>query len=264
MIEPRSALKQWAGAAAAVLLSMGLWAAGPAGSRELRPGIVGTDDRVRAPAGTTWTAVGQVNVGGYRRAGQCTGTLVAPGLVVTAAHCLMDPVTRRPRPLKDIHFLAGVDGAAHKGHAKARCLRFPDGYTYEPPSRSGGITLAALQRDVAVIVLDREPGVPPIPVADDTEPPAPDTALTHAAYPADRRYALTLHQDCRRLPPAGEAPLWSTTCDTHPASSGGPLVIETPEGPRLVAVMVGVGAGRSFALPSTAWRPLTRVNDCSK
>jgi protease YdgD len=60
----------------------------PAPGQDLYPGIIGEDDRVRLQEqGPPWDAVGQVNVAGYRIMGQCTGTLVAPNLVVTAAHC---------------------------------------------------------------------------------------------------------------------------------------------------------------------------------
>ena len=75
-------------------------------ARDLRPGIVGTDDRraidqLSAP----WAAIGQVNVTGYRRLRKCTGSLVASNLVITAAHCVIDPWRRRPFPLAQIHFL---------------------------------------------------------------------------------------------------------------------------------------------------------------
>ena len=41
-----------------------------------------------------------------------------PEIVLTAAHCVMDPWHKTPFPLHDIHFLAGVRGAGNKGHAQ--------------------------------------------------------------------------------------------------------------------------------------------------
>ena len=50
--------------------------------------IFGTDNRVPMPAGRPWQQIGKVSTS----SGFCTGALVAPCLVLTAAHCI-DPVS---------------------------------------------------------------------------------------------------------------------------------------------------------------------------
>ena len=54
-----------------------------------------------APA---WRAVGRLNIAGNR---YCTATLIAPDLVITAAHCIFHPLTRHKAHPEEIVFLAG-------------------------------------------------------------------------------------------------------------------------------------------------------------
>ena len=59
-----------------------------------------------------WTAVGRVNSAGYRKLKACTGTLIAPDLVLTAAHCAgltADGTT-------SLHFVAGYDRGRYIAH----------------------------------------------------------------------------------------------------------------------------------------------------
>ena len=215
----------------------------PTSSRELRPGIIGDDDRVRVEQrGAPWNAVGQVNVGGYRRVGQCTGTLIAADVVLTAAHCVADPFRGAPFPLHDIHFLAGVRGAENGGHSTAKCLHFLADYKFAPPDPD-------FATDMVEVVLNKKLDVAPMRIAEDVDPRA-RLPLVHAAYPADRRFALSAHFGCQLLQADANPPLWFTDCDTHPASSGGPLLTKVDGVLQLVAIMVAAGNGSpNLAVP---------------
>lgn len=248
-------------AAALGALVMALMPASAA--RGAEPGVIGADDRVPlVETGPPWTAVGQVNIGGYRRVGLCTGTLVAPDLVITAAHCLVDRHTGRVHPARHVHFVTAVDRGAFGEHATARCVRFLKDYRFVPtPPRSRRLPESAFATDVAAILLETPLTTPPAPVAKDVRSGSA-TTLAHAAYPADRRFRLTAHVGCRLLPSEEATPLWRTDCDTHPASSGGPVFVSRDGTLALAAVMVAVGTAENIALPIAAWRELLDDSLC--
>jgi protease YdgD len=223
-----------------------------------QPGIFGHDDRrVIDQRGAPWDAIGQVNVTGYRHLTRCTGSLIRHNVVITAAHCVMDPWHRKPFPLHQIHFLAGVRGSDWLGHSTAKCLHFPPSYQYVGPNRiypSPQVPRHAFLRDMVLMVLQEDlTSVPPLEIAG-AESENTEVSLVHASYAADRRYRLTGHFGCHLL--ARDEDLWFTDCDTHAASSGGPVFIESGGGLKLAAIMVGI-AKRSPQLLSQLRAGLT-------
>lgn len=216
--------------------------------------IIGKDDRVRVEqGGAPWDAIGQVNVGGYRRREECTGTLVAPDIVITAAHCVVDPWKATPVPLHEIHFLAGVHPGGYLAHATAKCLHFfpsfrlpeqaltaQDAEQFASPQQEGS--------DVVAIVLNKKLDIAPVPIAKHAAV-EPGLWLTNAGYPVDRRYMLSAHFGCRLLGVDHDPELWRHDCDTQQASSGGPVLVKVDGQLQLAAVNIGSGDDFNIAVP---------------
>ena len=71
-----------------------------------------------------WEAVGRLNIGGT---GFCTGALIAPDMVLTAAHCLFDKASGARIDHSTIEFLAGWrNGRASAYRYVRRALVHPD------------------------------------------------------------------------------------------------------------------------------------------
>lgn len=234
---------------------------------KLHANIFGDDDRVLVEQhGAPWNAIGQVNIGGYRSVGQCSGTLVAPDIVITAAHCVVDAWKAAPVPLHDIHFLAGLRGGSYLAHATAKCLHFFPGY--QPPDKAlsarAAEEYASVEQegtDVVAIVLNEKLAVAPVPVA---KPAAvePGLWLTYAGYPADRRYMLSAHIGCRLIGVQTDPSLWLHDCDTQPASSGGPVLTKVNGELQLAAVNIASGSEANIAVPIAGQTELTRNDSC--
>jgi protease YdgD len=77
----------------------------------LDAGAGGLDRRVRVDPDTVpWRAIGKLQAVSENFRKTCTGTLVGPALVLSAAHCLFNLRTGRFFPPGSVHFLIGYAG----------------------------------------------------------------------------------------------------------------------------------------------------------
>ncbi|MGH1352957.1 MAG: trypsin-like serine peptidase [Methyloligellaceae bacterium] len=207
-------------------------------------GVIGSDDRVIiSEKGTPWSAVGQVNISGYRNRVSCTGALIAPDRVLTAAHCLINSRSGGILPIHHMHFLAGVNRGQHLGHSKVKCVHLPE---YLKSIQHKGERRKLLENDFAVLVLKNKLKVPPLSLSADLKE---DTSLIHPSYPRDRRHILSAHFNCKVL--KKYRGIWTTNCDTNHGSSGGPVLAKNKNSYNIAGVMVAVNKGRfSLMVPS--------------
>jgi V8-like Glu-specific endopeptidase len=82
-------------------------------------GILGVlDHRVQiAPDKWPWSSIGRINIVGISSRGWCTGTLIAPRRVLTAAHCLFSTRTNDWVKPGSLHFVVGQARDKFLGHS---------------------------------------------------------------------------------------------------------------------------------------------------
>ncbi len=240
-----------------------------AAERKLKPGIIGADDRVAVSGfAGPWSAIGHINVSGYRSLDRCTGTRVAPGLILTAAHCVVNIPRKKLHPAKDIHFVAGVDHETNVGHSTARCVLLPDDFAFDddtrakPDMRAVLLSKKFLSRDLALIVLNKDTAKADA-IGIDTQPLPTGASIISAGYPADRRQVLTMHNACKVVDEV--AGLLATNCDTVVGTSGGPILVQKNGTWKVVALMGATTEGHgNIAVSLANWAGIEAAKQCAQ
>ncbi|KMW58477.1 Trypsin domain protein [Candidatus Rhodobacter oscarellae] len=160
----------------------------------------------------------------------CTGALIAPDLVLTAAHCLYDPYSGRSVRPRKIRFEAGLTG----GNAKAARSVIK---AVEHPSyrhNHGGANDPSV--DIAILKLDSPiSGAEIQPFATDARPEKGD-ALGVISYTHLRRDTPLWQHPCDVLAKKGDVLVMN--CEVDFGASGAPVfAVQGGSRPRLVSVI---------------------------
>ncbi len=189
--------------------------------------LLGMDPHVGEFADPSSWPVSAIGVVAHRGE-QCSGTLVGPKLVLTAAHCVFK---RDPR---SVHFLAGLN----KGVAAASSVG--EQLVVSTAFYGGRWTLEGSANDWALIILKDPVSVRPVPV----KPLTPEQLkaassagiVSQIGYGRERRYSPSIVRNCQIDEPKDDRIL-AVRCLTNPGYSGSPVLAEVDGEPAVIGIL---------------------------
>src|SRR5262249_41645150 len=135
-----------------------------------------------------WSSVGKI----YNSArSSCTGSLIAPDKILTAAHCLFNRATHRFLQAESLPFLLGYKGGAYRTHL--RVPRYLIGSDYSPENATDASTLA----DWAILTVADQAGTESTSLAVTETAPVAGERIMVGGFSQKSPFKMTADTDCR-------------------------------------------------------------------
>lgn len=209
----------------------------------------GKDDRIKVSEtdGWPWQAIGQVETASGNL---CTATLISPHLALTAGHCVLAPPGNLDKAVA-LRFISGSKGWKYQTENIETLVDKSLGKKLKVDGDGWIVPSAAASYDFALIRLKDQLELPitPLPLWQGDSKTLTQALkqakrqITQAGYPEDHLNDLYSHQNCK-ITGWAQPGVLSHQCDTLPGDSGSPLLLNTPEGWRLIAIQSSAPAAQ--------------------